>query len=132
MTIPYERTRAILQTKTFLLALQDPTKTEVPENIREWARALARHYPDSWHVEAAHKERPDLFGPVPPFSRLRGSDSAHVAIDAMHEAGDELAQKGAVGVVVHTYGKGDAYEVELMDSSGRTIGLATVARKGES
>lgn len=33
---------------------------------------------------------------------------------------------GAVGVVVHVHQAGLAYEVEFMDTSGRTIGVATV------
>ena len=34
---------------------------------------------------------------------------------------------GAVGIVVHTYGKGTAYEVEFLNADGTTIGVATVA-----
>jgi hypothetical protein len=83
VTIPYERTRAILQTKAFLEALQDPVKTPgVPEQMRAWALELLRHYPDSWLIEMAHKALPDFYGPVPPFSRLRGSDSAHIMLDS--------------------------------------------------
>ena len=35
-------------------------------------------------------------------------------------------EAGAVGVVVHVHQAGLAYEVEFMDKSGRTIGVATV------
>lgn len=34
---------------------------------------------------------------------------------------------GDVGVVVHTYGKGAAYEVEFLSLDGNTIGVVTVA-----
>ena len=70
MTIPYERTRAILETRDFLRELQDPQLTpRVPASVREIARKLARHYPAYAEVELAHKALPHLFGPVPPFSR---------------------------------------------------------------
>ncbi len=35
-------------------------------------------------------------------------------------------EPGDVGVVVHTYGKGAAYEVEFLSLDGNTIGVATV------
>jgi hypothetical protein len=93
VTIPYERTRALVETKAFLLALQDPKQTpRVPGKIRYWAETLLRHYPGLSHIEAAHKELPEVFGPVPPFQRLRGSGSAHIAIDSLDaEPGDDGA-----------------------------------------
>ena len=46
MTMPYERTRAILGTRTLLENLIDPKKTpKVPEDIRVWAGQCLRHYP---------------------------------------------------------------------------------------
>lgn len=36
-------------------------------------------------------------------------------------------EPGAVGVVVHAYGNGSAYEVEFLSLDGTTIGVATVA-----
>lgn len=35
-------------------------------------------------------------------------------------------ESGAVGVVVHTYGNGDACEVEFLSQDGNTIGVFTV------
>lgn len=35
-------------------------------------------------------------------------------------------EPGDVGVVVHTYENGAAYEVEFVSSDGNTIGVATV------
>ena len=47
MTLPIEKTRAILSTKTFLQDLLDPIKTpKVPKRIRDHAYFLLRHYPN--------------------------------------------------------------------------------------
>ena len=35
-------------------------------------------------------------------------------------------EPGDVGVVVHTYGNGEAYEVEFLSFDGNTIGVSTV------
>lgn len=55
MTLPIERTRAVLQTKKFLMDLCNvQTSPRVPKRIREQARSLLRHYPslsDFEHVE---------------------------------------------------------------------------------
>lgn len=66
MTIPNERTRAVLQTKDFLLELQSATKSPgVPETVRKETRRLLRHYPSAWHLDLAHRGAPDWWGPVP-------------------------------------------------------------------
>ncbi|UVM36318.1 hypothetical protein LOY28_16435 [Pseudomonas sp. B21-017] len=45
MTMPSERTRALIHTRDFLVELsQDPT---LSESIRRQARQLLRHYPNS-------------------------------------------------------------------------------------
>lgn len=55
MTTPYERTRAILQTREFLEELQSPQKwPDLPDTLRRRARILARHYPEHWHVRQLH------------------------------------------------------------------------------
>ena len=73
MTIPFERTRALIETKIFLQQLQDPKLTpRVPAAVREIARKLLRHYPSYSDVELAHKALPEVYGPVPPFSRSHG------------------------------------------------------------
>jgi hypothetical protein len=67
MTTPYERTRALLETKSLLLKLEDPTREPpLPESAREHARALLRHYPSYSNIEAAHKALPELYGSVYP------------------------------------------------------------------
>jgi hypothetical protein len=46
MTLPIERTRAVMQTKQFLIDLLITSKTpRVPRRIREQAYNLLRHYP---------------------------------------------------------------------------------------
>lgn len=83
MTIPYERTRALIETRELLKRLQDPGETpRVPRWLRHEARLLLRHYPDYSSIELAHKAVPHLFGPVPPFSRLTGSADVQGVIDA--------------------------------------------------
>lgn len=74
MTVPYERTRALIETRELLKRLLVPGETpRVPRWLREAARVLLRHYPDYAAIEMAHKALPHLYGPVPPFSRLSGS-----------------------------------------------------------
>ncbi len=73
MTIPFERTRALIETKSFLLKLADETREpSVPASVREHARALLRHYPSYCDIELAHQALPMIYGPVPPVSRLTG------------------------------------------------------------
>jgi len=84
MTIPFERTRSLILTKGFLQDLLDPKKTpRVPANIRSQAERLLMHYPTYMDIEQAHLLLPDLYGPVPPFSRLSGSGDVRVVIEAM-------------------------------------------------
>lgn len=73
MTIPYERTRSLIETKQLLQELQDPKLTpRVPASVREIARKLLRHYPSYSDIELVHKALPMFYGPVPPFSRSHG------------------------------------------------------------
>lgn len=83
MTVPYERTRALIEAYELLKRLQDPQETpRVPQWLREEARTLLRHYPNYSAIEMAHKALPHLYGPVPPFSRLSGSSDVQGVIDA--------------------------------------------------
>ncbi|MDM0053818.1 BPSL0761 family protein [Variovorax sp. J22R115] len=64
MTTPYERTRAILHTREFLEELQSVQKSpDLPDTLRRRAKALARHYPESWHVHQMHAHMPAFFDP---------------------------------------------------------------------
>jgi hypothetical protein len=52
MTLPYERTRAVVNTHDFLLELLDPKKTpRVPKAVRDQARHLLRHYPSEYEMD---------------------------------------------------------------------------------
>lgn len=51
MTLPIERTNAVLRTERFLIDLMDPKKyPRVPANVREEARRLLRHYPTKYDL----------------------------------------------------------------------------------
>lgn len=86
MTIPFERTRALILTYELLQRLQDPKETpRVPRWLREEARILLRHFPTYSSIEMAHKALPHLYGPVPPFSRLSGTGDVRSVIEATEE-----------------------------------------------
>ena len=73
MTIPFERTRALVECKQFLAELEDPAR--LPRDLAELQRIatwLLRHYPSLEDIDAVHKVLPDMFGPAPPFSSTRG------------------------------------------------------------
>jgi len=65
MTIPAERTRAIIYTKLFLEQLLVPRLTpDVPDSVRAAALGLLRHYPGIAELEIAHHALPEWFGPA--------------------------------------------------------------------
>lgn len=92
MTIPFERTRALVLTKEFLQALMDPNQTpRVPRSVRGWAKGLLRHYPGLFEIELAHKALPDWYGPVPPFSRAHGRTAiTELGLDMLSNDEQEL------------------------------------------
>jgi hypothetical protein len=54
MTLPSERTRAVLYARELLQDLLSPTATpRVPKAIRERARRILRHYPEPMDLEYA-------------------------------------------------------------------------------
>jgi hypothetical protein len=56
MTLPYERTRAVMYTKRFLLNICDPKVTPgLPKEIRQEARGLLRHYPEKHDLQMVSK-----------------------------------------------------------------------------
>ncbi len=64
MTLPTERTKAVLQTRRFLQQLQDcKTLPGVPDAVRHEALALLRHFPSLHDLELAHQACPEWFGP---------------------------------------------------------------------
>lgn len=51
MTVPVERTNAVINTQKFLLELLDPKKTpRVPRSVRKQALHLLRHYPTEFDM----------------------------------------------------------------------------------
>ena len=63
MTIPVERTRAVIQTREFLFALLDPKKTpRVRSEIRKQAYWCLRHYPGHHDLVVSARRLPDTWG----------------------------------------------------------------------
>lgn len=63
MSLPYEKTNSISDTREFLRALLDPKKTpKVPKTIRKWASSCLRHYPHGYEMEKVSKKCPEVFG----------------------------------------------------------------------
>jgi len=52
MTLPIERTNAVLRVERFLMDLRDPKKyPRVPRAVREEAQRLLRHYPSQYNMK---------------------------------------------------------------------------------
>ena len=52
MTLPIERTNAVLNVERFLMDLRDPKKyPRVPKAVREKASRLLRHYPSKYNMK---------------------------------------------------------------------------------
>jgi len=52
MTLPTERTNAVLRTERFLIDLMDPKKyPRVPKAVRQEAGRLLKHYPSQYDME---------------------------------------------------------------------------------
>ena len=63
MTLPNERTRALVNSKRFLRSLLDPRATpRVPLAIRRAARNCLKHYPAEFEIDKLPKCCPKLFG----------------------------------------------------------------------
>jgi hypothetical protein len=61
MTVPIERTNAVIRTQKFLLDLLDPKKTpRVPRLIRQDARNLLRHYPSEFEMNVIADREDDM------------------------------------------------------------------------
>jgi len=64
MTLPIERTNAVLRTEKFLMDLRDPKKyPRVPRAVREEASRLLRHYPSKYNMKYIE----DSFEPIEDF-----------------------------------------------------------------
>jgi hypothetical protein len=62
MTIPAERTRAILQTRKFLEELQRMPRQF--KAVRAEARRLLRHYPEASDIDQSRAGFFEVFGPA--------------------------------------------------------------------
>jgi hypothetical protein len=62
MTLPDERTRAVINTREFLLRLCSPYGgfKRIPGEVREEARRLLKHFPNTFDLLSPN----DSFGPV--------------------------------------------------------------------
>lgn len=59
MTMPTERSRAVLDTRDFLERLaRAELVEESPQTLMTWAKALLRHYPEDTHIRLASKALP--------------------------------------------------------------------------
>ena len=62
MTMPDERYRAVLYAEEFLRAISDSNITKrVPKELRQRARGILRHYPNTWDMQQAAEGAPDVF-----------------------------------------------------------------------
>lgn len=62
MTLPDERYRAVEQTRQFLWQLADPDAIAgIPQDVRDLAMSLLRHYPTQLDMGQAAELAPDVF-----------------------------------------------------------------------
>ena len=61
MTVPIERTNAVVQTEEFLAKLLDPKLTpKIPKSIRKEAASLLKHYPSKFDMEIISEREDSL------------------------------------------------------------------------
>lgn len=65
MTLPYERSKAVLATADFLRRLASPYTEnglkKIPKDVRAEALRLLRHYPHPYELHEAAKAAPGIF-----------------------------------------------------------------------
>ena len=61
MTLPDERYRAVKYAGDFLSRLAGGEYPRVPKAVRDEARSILRHYPNSWDMQTAAREAPTVF-----------------------------------------------------------------------
>jgi hypothetical protein len=64
MTLPYERSRAVMAAAKFLIKLASPSGSgfkKIPAEVRAEARRLLKHYPHPWDLHEAAKHAPNIF-----------------------------------------------------------------------
>lgn len=83
MTLPYERTRSVVNTRQFLAMLSTPYGggyKRIPTEVRKMARMLLRHYPAIYDLNRAAKSASDVFGELR--NEHDSAESADLGIDA--------------------------------------------------
>jgi hypothetical protein len=74
MTVPVERTNAVIRTEKFLISLLDPKKTpRVPLSVRKDAKSLLRHYPSEFDMNTI-ADREDGVGNKMCIHKIFGKD----------------------------------------------------------
>jgi len=61
MTLPDERYRAVQYAEQFLKRLAGGEYPRVPKAVRQEARSILRHYPNSWDLQQAAEGAPTVF-----------------------------------------------------------------------
>jgi hypothetical protein len=91
MTMPSERTRAVLSTRRFLEELcSGEDFVNMPKIVRETARQLLRHYPDAWHIDMAAVAWPQTWAPA---SRTHAQAPSY--LDLLERLKDQPAPAGS-------------------------------------
>jgi len=61
MTLPDERYRAVKYAQDFLSRLAGGEYPRTPKAVRDEARSILRHYPNSWDMQRTARMAPDVF-----------------------------------------------------------------------
>lgn len=84
MTLPIERTNAVLRTEEFLIKLCIPSQSpRVPKAVREEARRLLKHYPSRYNMQYIEESFESLKD-----ERLRALDELAKLDQEMENGGD--------------------------------------------
>ncbi len=98
MTMPAERTRAVMQTREFLKwVISAEATSEALMQAKQQARALLRHYPSSIDLHLAHLACPMWFGPSLERSGPMSPDEVERLVadldSAEHDGQDEVLHR---------------------------------------
>lgn len=73
MTLPDERTRAVIYAQNFLRDLLNPKATpRVPRAIRQRAGSVLRHFPHRYEMQMAAEKAPRIFGELADYDEIEG------------------------------------------------------------
>ena len=61
MTLPDERYRAVKWAESFLSRLAGGEFPRTPKAVRDEARSILRHYPNSWDMQRTAAQCPEVF-----------------------------------------------------------------------